>query len=372
MTDANGNNLLKTTVLQFGTSRFLQAHADLFFSQADPAVTVTTVQSSNDPSRAHRLKALALPEGFPVKVRGLSAGKMIDDEIRVTSVKQTLSSATNWSEVCEVALHADYIVSNTSDRGFDAQDADEAPQPSNIMSYPAKLMHILFNRFQARKEQPTLLPTELIPDNGTVLKERVLVIADRVVRRPDFMTWLAAMPSANSIVDRIVSEPIEPAGAVAEPYALWAIQSAPGITAPCQHPAIQMVDDLDVPERLKLHILNLGHTYMADLWARGGWDENMTVLDFMRSEHLARLQSIYDEEVLPVFERKGLADQARPYLEATLDRFANPFLAHRIADIAQNHPQKVERRIVAFYGWAGVAFAEAAPTLYALANARGS
>jgi len=35
-----------------------------------------------------------------------------------------------------------------------------------------------------------------------------------------------------------------------------------------------------------------------------------------------------------------------------MDRFRNPFLEHRIADIAQNHAAKVARRIAAFRDWA--------------------
>ena len=50
---------MKTPVIQFGTSRFLQAHADLFLSEGTPAVAVTVVQTSGDPARAGRLAALA-------------------------------------------------------------------------------------------------------------------------------------------------------------------------------------------------------------------------------------------------------------------------------------------------------------------------
>ena len=48
--------------------------------------------------------------------------------------------------------------------------------------------------------------------------------------------------------------------------------------------------------------------------------------------------------------------------------FLNPFLDHRLADIAQNHAVKVERRIVAFLAWTAGAGggAPAAPTLEAI------
>ncbi|RPE62956.1 tagaturonate reductase [Pacificibacter maritimus] len=343
--------VLQTQVLQFGTSRFLQAHADLFFSQADADMTVTVVQSSGDTSRQHRLAALADPSGFPVRVKGLEQGQEIDREERVTSVKQCFSTAQDWDDVCRVGAGVSYILSNTSDRGYDAQPSDLDAQFTNDMSFPAKLTHLLHYRFKTGAKAPTLLPTELIPDNGDVLKTRVLDLAEAVFNDVAFATWLQAMPAANSIVDRIVSEPIEPAGAVAEPYALWALQKADGLSLPFTHPAIEWVDSLEEAERLKLHILNLGHTYIADLWQVKDWPKDMNVLDFMRGDHCADLMHLYETEVIPAFALKGLESKARAYVATTVDRFANPFLDHRIADIAQNHGQKIDRRIGAFVSW---------------------
>ena len=51
-----------TPILQFGTSRFLQAHADLFVSDAlargQALGPITVVHSSGDAGRSHRLAAL--------------------------------------------------------------------------------------------------------------------------------------------------------------------------------------------------------------------------------------------------------------------------------------------------------------------------
>jgi tagaturonate reductase len=49
--------------------------------------------------------------------------------------------------------------------------------------------------------------------------------------------------------------------------------------------------------------------------------------------------------VLPVFDALGEGADARAYLAELRDRLLNPFLAHRLADIAQNHEQKKLRRI---------------------------
>ena len=89
-----------TPVVQFGTSRFLQAHVDLFIDEAlargRAAGPVTVVQSSGDPARAARLAALADPAGYPVRIRGRENGAEVDRQQMVRSVRRTLSTATDW------------------------------------------------------------------------------------------------------------------------------------------------------------------------------------------------------------------------------------------------------------------------------------
>ena len=106
----------------------------------------------------------------------------------------------------------------------------------------------------------------------------VLDVLDRWQAPADARRWVAEdCVWVNSLVDRIVSEPLEPLGAVAEPYALWAIEDQPGLGLPCRHPDIVVTNDLKPYERLKLFILNLGHTYLAEIWAAGGGAPDLTV-----------------------------------------------------------------------------------------------
>src|SRR5262249_54552405 len=57
------------------------------------------------------------------------------------------------------------------------------------------------------------------------------------------------------------------------------------------------------------------------------------------------LEAVWNDEVLPVFDALGQLDAARAYLDEVRDRFANPFLAHRLADIAGHHEMKKARRL---------------------------
>ncbi len=360
-----------TPILQFGTSRFLQAHADLFLSEARAAGQdcgpITVVQTTDDAGRARRLQALAAPGGYPVRLRGISAGVLVDEEVRVTSVARCLSVA-DWAEVTRIAVEeAEILMSNTGDSGFQPQPADGGSFAA-AMSYPAKLLTLLEARHAAGGRPVQVMPMELISSNGTTLRDRVLELA--ASRPAALRDWLReGVVWANALVDRIVSEPLEPAGAVAEPYGLWAIADQPGLTVPCLHPCVQIVSDLGRVEALKLYILNLGHTVMADRWLAAPQTTPLLVRDWLADPALAaQLRALYEAEVLPGFAAAGFGPEAALYVATTMERFANPFLDHKISDIAQNHAQKIDRRIRAFLRFAEAAGDSGAkPQLRALA-----
>ena len=58
----------------------------------------------------------------------------------------------------------------------------------------------------------------------------------------------------------------------------------------------------------------------------------------------AKLDALYDEEVLPVFAAIGMGDEAQAYLKTVIERFSNPFLDHRLSEIFINHEAKKRRR----------------------------
>jgi tagaturonate reductase len=344
-------------ILQFGTSRFLQAHVDLFVSEAaergEALGGITVVQSTGNPASTRRTQALARPEGFEIVVRGLAQGQPVELSKTCHSVRETFHAGTHWPAVRERARGpVQVIVSNTGDSGWALSPldgaallADTAAAPA---SFPAKLLVLLHDRWRALPDaELTLLPCELVSRNGERLREIVMALARDWQCAPAFVDWLQVRPVwANSLVDRIVSEPLEPAGAVAEPYALWAIEAQPRLQLPCRHPAIVLTNDLTRHERLKLFLLNLGHTLLADLWMRGRLPADMTVREAMQAPALREpLEQAWQQEVLPVFDALGQGDDARSYLVELRDRLLNPFLAHRLADIAQNHAQKTARRL---------------------------
>ena len=343
-------------ILQFGTSRFLLAHADLFISEAltrgEALGKVTLVQTTGSAESARRVVALASGAAYPVRVRGLSGGKVVDEELQRQAIGKALFAGSDWPAVRRAALAARVIISNTGDKGFaldplDTRDsiADRATAPR---SFPAKIAVLLLERSEADPQQPiSLFPCELIEKNGERLRELVIGLARDWGFPERFFAYLDTnCRFANSLVDRIVSEPIEPVGAVAEPYALWAIGEQEGLVLPCLHPAIVVTSDLQRYETLKLHILNLGHTFLADRWRKEGRPATETVREILADATVrSDLEKVWRMEVLPVMEARGLGDEAVAYAAEVLDRFLNPFLVHRLSDIANNHLEKINRRI---------------------------
>lgn len=360
---------METPILQFGTSRFLQAHADLFISEAmkhgEALGPVTVVQTTGVAERSRRLAALAAPEGFPVHIRGKQDGRTIDKVACVESVKRTLSALSQWDELTRIfAGETKVVISNTAEKGYDISAESQAWPEGIPASFPGKLVKLLFARYQQSGEDLTLLPTELVPRNGDTLKAIVTKLSRDWGMNDVFLAWVEEkVIFSNTLVDRIVSEALEPAGAIAEPYALWAIESQPGQVLPCRHPAVIVTSDIARYERLKLFILNLGHTFLADGWLKSDLSREMTVKQLLeRRDARDRLIDLYEDEVLPGFAVQGMGEAARVYVEQTMERFENPFLKHRLSDIAQNHQQKILLRMGGFLDWSGAD----APMLHAM------
>jgi len=347
---------MSNPILQFGTSRFLQAHVDFFVSEAarrDPAKAlgkITVVQTTSSADSRARVEALRAAGRYPVRIRGRRGDETIDTTVACDSITEALHANDDWPLLIErVKRDVKVIVSNTADAGyalFDEDTADLLDGQRTPRGFAAKLAVLLHARYQAGAAAITLLPCELVSRNGDTLRDLVTGIARGWNADEAFIGYLTKdCVWVNSLVDRIVSEPIQPVGAIAEPYALWAIERQAGMVLPCEHEDIVVTDDLAHYERLKLLMLNLGHTMLAEIWRTREGSPDMTVLDAMRDPaYREPLEATWRDEVLPVFAALGKHDVAAEYLSSVRDRFENPFLEHRLADIARNHDEKKVRR----------------------------
>src|SRR4051812_26652935 len=115
---------LANPILQFGTSRFLQAHVDLFVSEAlergEALGGITVVQTTASTTSAARIAALATGEGYEVCIRGLVDGRPVATHQRCRAVRAAVQADAHWpalrAEVASGAVRV--IVSNTGDDGW--------------------------------------------------------------------------------------------------------------------------------------------------------------------------------------------------------------------------------------------------------------
>ncbi|RAH38401.1 mannitol dehydrogenase [Halomonas sp. SL1] len=339
-------------ILQFGIGRFLLAHVDHFVSQSletsGGGKRIVAVQSSSRPEGRGKALHLAECPRYPLWVRGRRDGKLHDREEIVDSLATCLIASKHWAELeqrfCEEITH---VVSNTGDTGYYVAPGD-SPLQSIPDSFPAKLVKLLHARFSADRSGVILMPCELIQGNGQRLKAIVTDIAWQSYDNAYFNDWLATECLwVDTLVDRIVSAALDPIGAIAEPYGLWAIQDTPGLHLPCRHPDVQRVDDLAPYEQRKLHMLNLSHTWLVHRWRELGLEDHIRfVREAMEETRLRKeLESLLDEEVVPVLDQHLPGMGLEQYKATVLERFTNPFLDHALADIAQNHEEKLNRRL---------------------------
>jgi tagaturonate reductase len=174
--------LTEFPILQFGASRFLQAHVDLFVSEALPRGEamgrIAVAGTTGSPESRRRIAAFAAGRPYPVLVKGLSEGAIVDQRVEVSSVGAGLDAATQWDELERLFVAARCAISNTADRGYET-DSDDRLDAGPPRSFPAKLAKLLLARHRAGGEPITLFPCELTPANGQVLRGVVLDMLDR-------------------------------------------------------------------------------------------------------------------------------------------------------------------------------------------------
>jgi tagaturonate reductase len=343
---------LQETVLQFGTGKFLRCFADLFVHEVNEAYRamgrVVVVQSTG----TERAKVFNEQEGrYHVAIRGLDQGRRVDRTLEVESVSRALAASTDWADVLEVACSETLltIISNTTEAGYGLEASDE-PSGSPPRSFPAKLLAVLRARFEAGLPGVAILPCELLEGNGGRLLGLVVRQAELWSLSDALVEWLRSECRwHDTLVDRIVSAPSpedelasrDPLFAVAEPFALWLIEGSDGSGPLAEHPAVEFVERLEPYYLRKVRILNGAHTALVAKARPLGFETvREAVLD---PEVGAWLRSLLLEEIVPTLE--GRTESPEQFALDSLQRFANPFLEHRLADIALHHEVKLETRL---------------------------
>jgi len=360
-------SLLPEKVLQFGTGVLLRGLPDYFIDKANRqgifngrvAIIKSTDRGGVDAFNQQQ-------NLYTHVIRGIENGQPVDETLINGSVSRTLSASGQWYEIMQIAASPDLqvIVSNTTEVGIQLVEDDIHASPP--ASFPAKLTALLYKRFQTFGNNPehglVIIPTELLPDNGKILKGMVLEHAHRAHLGANFLNWVDKHNYfCSSLVDRIV--PGKPAEDVrneilnqrgyedelmimSEPYRLWAIEGDEHVRSVLSFAQVDegviIAPDIDIYRELKLRLLNGTHTLSVGLFYLAGKD---TVRDSMADPQLEQFTTkLMLEEIGPAIPYPVEKDQYTAFGNQVLDRFRNPSIRHLLLDITVQYTAKMKMR----------------------------
>ena len=204
----------------------------------------------------------------------------------------------------------------------------------------------------------TLLSLDNLPANGHTLRGLVLAFAGRVdTALADWIANTCTFP--NSMVDRIVprTTPADVATVehglglhdnwpvLAEPFLDWVVEDQFAAGRPdWALGGARFVVDAAPWEQLKLRMVNGAHSSIAYLSMLAGW---ATVDEAMAEPALrSHIRALLRDEVEPTLPALPGLDLSA-YRERLIERFSNPALAHRTAQIAMDGSHKLPQRLLA-------------------------
>jgi len=344
-------------VLQFGTGVFVRGFFDWMLQRAQDNLqwegSVLGVKLTPDGEFP-----LSSESAFPHTMRGISNGCQIEQHSTISVVERWINPHQT-SGLQELLASAqvpglDIVVSNSTEAGITYRKEGRPADGTCSRSFPTMLLLWLHARFGFHpSSRVTVLPFELVEDNGQKLKEIILQHADDWCLGPNFRAWLhECCDFRSTLVDRIVTKPSSsehPLLTIAEPYHLLAIEGdnsleerLPLLAAGAN---VLYLDDLSQQRSRKVRVLNGAHHTIAFLGMAMG---KGSVLDCMKDDVLNRfLKHVLFQEVLPSLQTDAQdLQELRHYAETILERFANPWLDHRLEAIAMNSAAKVPVRLI--------------------------
>ena len=228
--------------------------------------------------------------------------------------------------------------------------------PTEPHSAPGILVEALHRRRERGLSPFTVLSCDNIPDNGHVVKNAVLGMAEK--RAAELAAWIHQHVSfPGTMVDRIVPAATEesldeitrelgvadPCAISCEPFIQWVIQANFVAGRPQWEVAgVQMVDDVLPWEQMKLRMLNGSHSFLAYLGYLAGFQH---ISDCMQdSAFREAAYRLMMNEQAPTLRITNV-DLSR-YAASLIERFANPALKHRTWQIAMDGSQKLPQRML--------------------------
>lgn len=230
-------------------------------------------------------------------------------------------------------------------------DLEHPDQPTTVFGF---LTAALRKRRDAGLPGFTLLSCDNVQENGDVAKATVLAFAGR--QDPELAEWIEReVRFPNSMVDRItpVTTPEETSylkneyglldewPVTCEPFLQWVVEDDFANGRPSfETVGVQFVTDVKPYEKMKLRLLNAGHSFLGILGALQGYP----TIDACTRDPLfaAGLRNFMDKEVTPTLDELEGIDLDR-YKDSLLERFANPNIKDSVSRICSESSAKLPK-----------------------------
>jgi fructuronate reductase len=240
-------------------------------------------------------------------------------------------------------------------------DDPDIRHDSRRITHPRSTLGVIVGGLQLRRQHElppfAVLSCDNLPANGHTLRGLVIAFAEPIDR--DLAKWIAdEVRFPSTMVDRIVPATTDADRAevraalglddawpiVTEPFSQWVIEDDFGGDRPAwDRSGAQFVGDVAPFELMKLRLLNGAHSTLAYLGTLMGCP---TVAAAVAEPDLATLvEDMMREEVTPTLPALGGFD-VTAHRAALLQRFRNPALKHRTAQIAMDGSQKLPQRLL--------------------------
>ena len=214
----------------------------------------------------------------------------------------------------------------------------------------------LSDRRASRLAPFTPICCDNMASNGRKLRSAVVAFAQRI--DPELARWIeveVAFP--NTMVDSITPATDDRLRAIVreatgfddavpvsrEAYTQWVLEDVlPAGSPDLGSVGVTLTADVQAWEKAKLRILNGAHSSLAYLGLLLGLE---TVADAMAHPALSTfVERLVTENIIPTLEPSPI--NLRDYAAATLARFRNPAIHHRLSQIAWDGSQKLPYRLL--------------------------
>lgn len=360
---------LPEKVVQFGTGVLLRGLPDYYIDKANKQGIFNGRVVMIKSTAGGDINSFNAQDGLYTQcLRGITNGESVEHNILNAAVSRVLAADGEWHKVLELAqsVTLQLVVSNTTEVGIALVDDNIHALPP--VSFPGKLLAFLYRRYQYFNGDTSkgliVVPTELIPANASTLQSILFRLVEQNNLEQSFTQWLQnACIFCNSLVDRIVPGRLPAAEAavmeaklgyrdelmiMSEIYGLWAIETGDENVkrvlsfSQCDDGVI-ITPDISIHRELKLRLLNGSHTFTCGLAFLSGFS---TVKDAMSNFYFASfITRLMMHEISHSISHESLApEQAANFAAKVLDRFRNPFIAHKWLNITLHYTTKMNTR----------------------------